>query len=229
MQVYSTPMTPPPTTMRVLGRVGRSSTWSLLMMVRPLMGTLGETAGLVPTAMMMRSASIVAASLRAFVRGRGVGSIEAGDAVDDVDAVAGELGLGDVHFGLDDVLNAEGEIGHGDLLLDPIVHAVDGAVVVAGEVQDRLAHGLGGDGAGVDADAADRAHALDHGDLLSLLGGVDSGALSSRAGSDDDEVVVSHAQRSRVSKFDEWRTNSASPYPTPPTLRFASSSSFKLR
>ena len=46
MQVYSTPMTPPPTTMSVLGRSGRLSTWSLLMMLRPLMGTLGETGGL---------------------------------------------------------------------------------------------------------------------------------------------------------------------------------------
>ena len=51
MEVYSTPMTPPPTTMSVLGKVGRLSTWSLLTMLRPLMGTLGEKAGLVPTAM----------------------------------------------------------------------------------------------------------------------------------------------------------------------------------
>ena len=158
-----------------------------------------------------------------------IGVVEAADAVEDIDAVAGELRFGDIDFGLDDVLDAEGEIGHGDPLLHAIVHAVDGAVVVAGEVEHCLAHGLRGDGAGVDADAADRAHALDHCDLLPLLGRVDSATLSSRARSDDDEVVVSHAQRSRVSKFDEWRTNSASPYPTPPTLRFASSSSFKLR
>jgi hypothetical protein len=49
--MYSTPMTPPPTTMSVLGKVGRFRTWSLLMMLRPLMGTLGEKAGWVPTAM----------------------------------------------------------------------------------------------------------------------------------------------------------------------------------
>ena len=57
MQVYSTPMTPPPTTISDLGRLGRSRIWSLLMMLRPLMGTLGESAGLVPVAMMMFFAS----------------------------------------------------------------------------------------------------------------------------------------------------------------------------
>src|SRR4029077_17762036 len=35
-------------------------------------------------------------------------------AVDDIDAVAGELGFGDVDFGLDHALDAEGQIGHGD-------------------------------------------------------------------------------------------------------------------
>ena len=57
MQVYSTPMTPPPTTISVLGRLGSSRTRSLLMMLRPLIGTLGEQAGLVPVAMRMFFAS----------------------------------------------------------------------------------------------------------------------------------------------------------------------------
>ncbi len=57
MQVYSTPMTPPPTTMSVFGSEGRSSTRSELMMLRPLMGTLAETAGLVPVAIRMLVAS----------------------------------------------------------------------------------------------------------------------------------------------------------------------------
>ncbi len=56
MQVYSTPMTPPPTTISVFGISGMSSTWSLSMMLRPLIGTLAETAGLVPVAMTMASA-----------------------------------------------------------------------------------------------------------------------------------------------------------------------------
>ena len=115
-----------------------------------------------------------------------VGIDEAGDAVDDVDAVARELGLGDVDLGLDDGLDAEGQVGHGDLFLDPVVHAVDGAVVVAGEVQHGFAHGLGGDGAGVDADAADDGAGLDDGHALLHLGGGHGGALPGGSGADDD-------------------------------------------
>ena len=83
-----------------------------------------------------------------------------------LDVVARELRLGDVDLGLDDVLDAEGQVGHRDLFLHPVVHAVDGLVVVAGEMQHGLAHGLGGDGAGVDADAADDLAHLDERDFL---------------------------------------------------------------
>ena len=126
------------------------------MMLRPLIGTLGDSAGLVPMAMTMRSASKRASlAVRAF--DADVMRVdEAGDAVSDVDAIAGELRLGDIDFGLDDVLDAEGEIGHGDVFFHAIVHAVDRAVVEAGEMQHGLAHGLGGNGAGVDADTADQ-------------------------------------------------------------------------
>ena len=119
-----------------------------------------------------------------------VGIDEAGDAVDHVDAVARELGLGDVDFGLDDGLDAEGQVGHGDLFLDPVVDAVDGAVVVAGEVQHGLAHGLGGDGAGVDADAADDGAGLDDGHALVHLGGGHGGALAGGPGTNDDQVIL---------------------------------------
>src|SRR5229473_3421989 len=37
-------------------------------------------------------------------------------------------------------------VGHGDLFLHPVVHPVDRLVVVAGEMQHRLAHRLRGDG-----------------------------------------------------------------------------------
>ena len=125
-----------------------------------------------------------------------IGIDEAGDAVDDVDAVARELGLGDVDLGLDDGLDAEGEVGHGDFFLDPVVHAVDRLVVVAGEVHDGFAHGFGGDGAGVDADAADDGAGLDDGDALLHLGGGHGGTLAGRPGSDDDQVVLDGAHAS---------------------------------
>ena len=44
---YSTPITPPPTTISVFGICGICRIWSLLMMVRPLIGTLAITAGFV--------------------------------------------------------------------------------------------------------------------------------------------------------------------------------------
>ena len=115
------------------------------------------------------------------------------NAVHDVDAVARELRLGDIHFGLDHGLHAEGKIGHGDLFFDPIVHSVDGAVVVAGEMEHGLAHGLGGDGAGVDANAADHGPGFHHGHALLHLGSGDGGALPGRPGTDDDQVVFDGA------------------------------------
>jgi len=83
-----------------------------------------------------------------------MGIEKAGDSVHYIDAVARELGFGHVDFGFDHRLHAEGEIGHGDLFLHAVVDAVDGAVVVAAEMEHGLAHGFGGDGAGVDAHAA---------------------------------------------------------------------------
>ncbi len=142
---------------------------------------------MVPTAIMMRSASRVASVPRAFDADL-VRVDEVGDAVDHVDAVARELGLGHVHFGLDHRLDAEGQVGHGDLFLDPVVHAVERAVVVAGEVHHGFAHGLGGDGAGIDADAANNGAGLDDGHALLHLGGGHGGALAGRPGTDDDEV-----------------------------------------
>ena len=47
-----------------------------------------------------------------------------GDAVHHFDSVARELRLGDVDFSLDDGLDAEGQVGHGDFFLDPVVDAV---------------------------------------------------------------------------------------------------------
>src|SRR5260370_39301512 len=51
MHTYSTPMTPPPTTIMDLGISGIFRIWSLLMMVLSLKGTRGETAGFVRGAM----------------------------------------------------------------------------------------------------------------------------------------------------------------------------------
>jgi hypothetical protein len=112
MQVYSTPMTPPPTTISVLGSLGRSRTWSLLMMVRPLMGTLGESglgAGGDENVLGIVDVGAARVGHRTWF-----GIFEAAPRREHLDVVARELGLGDVDLGLDDVLDAEGEVGHGD-------------------------------------------------------------------------------------------------------------------
>src|SRR5206468_481501 len=67
--------------------------------------------------------------------------------------------------------------------------AVQRALADAGEVQDRLAHRLGRDRAGVDADAADVVVALDEGDAAAELGGAEGGLLAGGAGADNHEVV----------------------------------------
>ena len=100
MQAYSTPMTPPPTTIRVRGMSGICRIWSLLTMVRPFSGTLSETAGLVPVAMMMMGASRSACPREFSVR-TCVASTKLALRVQHLDAVARELRLGDVGFGLD--------------------------------------------------------------------------------------------------------------------------------
>ena len=150
---------------------------------------------------MMRSASSVVSRLRALDADL-VRIDEAGDAVDNIDAVARKLRLGHVHFGLDHRLDAEGEVGHGDLFLDPVVHAVDRAVVVAGKMQYGLAHGLGGYGAGVDADSADYGSRLDDGHSFFHLGGCHGGALPGWSGTDDREVVLD-GTHARVSPLND--------------------------
>jgi hypothetical protein len=106
-----------------------------------------------------------------------------------------QLRLGDVDLGLDDVLNAEGQIGHRDALFHAVIHAVYGFVVVAGEVQHGLAHGLRGDGAGVDTRPADDLAHFHEGHFLSELRPVNSGALPCRSGADDDQIVdAAHAR-----------------------------------
>ena len=133
-----------------------------------------------------------------------MGISEAGHAMHYVNAVAGELSLGHIHFGLDDGLDAEGQVSHGDLFLDAVVHAVEGAVVVAGEMEDGLAHCLGGDGAGVDADAADDGAGFDHGHALFHLGSSYRSTLAGGSGTNDDEVIFDGAH-ARVSPRDQCR------------------------
>ena len=114
-------------------------------------------------------------------------------AADDVHAVAGELVLDDLPFGLADVADHPPQVVHRDFAFAAVALFVDVAVAVAGEVQDRFADRLRGDRAGVERDAAQQfAASFDDGHAPVLLRGGNGRLLAGRAAADHDQVV-SHA------------------------------------
>ncbi len=82
------------------------------------------------------------------------------------------------------------EVRHVDLFFDVIVDAVDALILKAREMQHRFAHGLAGDGAGIDAGSADNFALLDYRDAAAALRSLNRRALPRGAGADDDEVVI---------------------------------------
>ena len=101
---------------------------------------------------------------------------------------------GDVDLGLDHVLHAERQIRHRDLFLHAVVDAVDVLVVVAGKMQHRFAHGLAGNGAGVDADAAHAPRAFStSATRFPDFARLNRGPLPGRPRADHDHVEGLHA------------------------------------
>jgi hypothetical protein len=86
-----------------------------------------------------------------------------------------------------------GQVADRDLVLDPVALPVHLALVQAGQVQDRLTHGLGRDGAGVDADAAEHVGPLDDRHAALQLRRGDGRLLAARPGPDDEKIEVVHA------------------------------------
>ncbi len=115
---------------------------------------------------------------------------EATGAVQQLDPVAVELAADDLGLAADDVRRPGEQVLDGDVLLDPVVLAVEVTHVHAGQVEDGLAQGLRRDRARVDADAADHVPAFDDGRALAELGRGDGRLLPSRAGAEDEQVVV---------------------------------------
>jgi hypothetical protein len=90
----------------------------------------------------------------------------------------------------DDVVFAVHEIGDGDAVDGDVDRAfAEAALSEAGERQRRLAQRLRGNGAGVDAGAAEDRLALDERDILPKVRRLRSALLAGRSGADDDEVV----------------------------------------
>ena len=167
--------------------------------MRPLTGTSGDSAGFVPVAMMNASARHIISPLALSIF-TVCGSTNEAAPFSKRDAVAGELRLRDVDLVLDHLLDPERQVRHGDLLLHTVVDAVDTLVQKAREVQHRLAHRLAGDGAGVDARAADHFPSLDQRDPSPLFRGVNRRPLAGRARADDHEVERLHGRGTLGSK-----------------------------
>ena len=117
---------------------------------------------------------------------------ETGHAGEHFDVVAGELGGGDVDFGLDDVLDAEGKIGHGDLFFHAVIGAVNGLKIEAGEMHDGFAHGLGGNGSRIDTSAAQHFAPFHNGDAFTGLCALDGCTLARWPGADYHQVETLH-------------------------------------
>ncbi len=124
---------------------------------------------------------------------------EPGAAHDHFYAIARQLGLGNIHLGLDDLLDPKAEVGHQDLFLDVIIAAVDALVLEAGEVHHGLAHRLARDGSGVDTGAADDFALLDDGDAPAAFCALNRRALAGGTGTDDDDVEFLHERGRGIS------------------------------
>ncbi len=124
--------------------------------------------------------------------GQAMGVDEAGLAGQGAHAVALELVLQHLDLVVQGLVQAHGEVGAADVLLDPVGAAVEAALAPAGQVQRRLAQGLGRDGAGVHRHPADAAAVLDHQHRLAQLGRLHRGPAARRPRADDDEIVAIH-------------------------------------
>ena len=117
---------------------------------------------------------------------------EARDAAEVLDAVAAKVPVDPLPLPLDDYFLAVHEGVDGDFF---VYVDVDGFPIVAGvevgEVEGRLAQGLGGDGSGVHARPAEDGLALDERHALAEVGRLRRALLAGRSGADDDEIVHS--------------------------------------
>src|SRR5579871_3456504 len=104
-------------------------------------------------------------------------------------AIAAQLRLDDLDLARHHRVGAEDQVLHRNVFFQRVTPAVEGALAQAAQVQDGFAKGLAGNGAGVYANAADGALALDNGDFLAQLRRADGRLLSCRPAADDDQVV----------------------------------------
>ena len=103
--------------------------------------------------------------------------------------VATQLRLDDLDLARHHRVGTKHQVLHRDVVFQGVAAAVERSLPQAAEVQDGLAQRLAGNGAGVDANSADAALALDHGHFLAQLRGADRGFLSGGTATDYHQVV----------------------------------------
>jgi hypothetical protein len=111
---------------------------------------------------------------------------------DKIDIVADQLALDDLLLGLHHVVAPHGEIFRGNVFFDSITRAVEVALPEAGEKENRLAQGLAGNRAAVDADSADDLLSFDDTHFLADLRCLDGCLLTGRTGADHEHVIMGH-------------------------------------
>ena len=109
---------------------------------------------------------------------------------DQLDVIASQLVAHHVDLMLDHPVGADQEILHRDVLLDRVGGSVEFAGAISGKLEHNLAKGFGGDGAEIDAAAADDGSSLDHSDSFVELRTLDRGALTGWPGTDHQEIVI---------------------------------------
>ena len=110
--------------------------------------------GWVPVATRIFLAVISWLRRRWFALRRVWGSTNVASPQSTVDAIARELVLEHLPFVLADVDQLPTQVGHRDLALAAVELVVDVAMAIAGQMQNRFAHRLRGNRAGVEANAA---------------------------------------------------------------------------
>src|SRR6516165_887604 len=180
IEASSRPMTPAPTTIRVLGISVQRIVSSTTTIFSPSKGMSGWRTGRVPQAISTWPAVRVCVP-EGPSTSRVCGSLNRAVPL---------LPSHHRHLALDDGEHAALEVRDRDATLDGVVGPVERPLAEASQVEDGLAKCLTRDGAAVESDAADRLLAVDDGDVLAELRGGDGALLPGGAAPDHDQIIV---------------------------------------
>ena len=153
------PITPPPTTIRVL-QIRHLQDLIAVHDVPAVQGNRGRFGRLGAGSDHNRGGFIVGLSQRTqHAEMRRIDELR--HARNHIDAVSRKLRLRHIDLGLDHMLDPEQQIRHRNFFLHAVVDAVDVLVMVAGQVQHGFPHRLAGNGAGVDTAAPESGNFFD--------------------------------------------------------------------